>query len=501
LYENKRELVVVRFFGQQPIKAKIFRRVPLRCAGCGKVFCAGLPAEAQGDKYDEDAVAIIALDRYSLGTGFNRLEGFQESLGVPLPAATQWDLMNGNAKVLAPVHEELIRQAADALLLHNDDTPNRVLELDEKKAAPGAAQIEPPLRSEPGASAASATFSMPGAQTVPPPQASPATRFAPPDAFAPDAAPTSQARERMSSEAGPTEPLPSSAPASRPEEQASATAPGDKKTKRTGQYTTAIVAVGASNRIALFFTGRKHAGENLDEVLKHRTEGLPRPRQMCDGLDRNLPASFQTLLGNCLSHGRRKFYDLFAYWPEECRYVLEALAGVYASDARAKDLKLSDEERLLLHQAESGLVMERLKDWMAAQFAEKKVEPNSRLGKAIQYCQKRWEKLTLFLREAGAPLDNNLCERVLKMVIRHRNNSLFYKTLRGAAVGDLFMTLIHTCLLNGANPFDYLVVLLRHKALLAASPADWMPWNYKETLADLALEQARTIEKADGGTG
>jgi len=117
------------------------------------------------------------------------------------------------------------------------------------------------------------------------------------------------------------------------------------------------------------------------------------------------------------------------------------------------------------------------------QFAERKVEPNSGLGKAIQYLLNHWRKLTLFLREPGAPLDNNVCERALKKAILHRKNALFYRTLNGARVGDLFMSLIHTAELCGANPFDYLTELLRHPRELAQSPASWMPWNYRENLA------------------
>ena len=64
----------------------------------------------------------------------------------------------------------------------------------------------------------------------------------------------------------------------------------------------------------------------------------------------------------------------------------------------------------------------------------------------------------------------------------HRKNALFYRTLHGAEVGDLFMTLIHTCQLCGANSFDYLTELLRHASELAATPAEWMPWNYRQTL-------------------
>jgi len=157
--------------------------------------------------------------------------------------------------------------------------------------------------------------------------------------------------------------------------------------------------------------------------------------------------------------------------------VLESLAEVYGYDAQAEERGLSPEERLRFHQELSGPVMERLHTWLRAQFAEKKVEPNSGLGSAITYCLKHWERLTLFLRQAGAPLDNNLVERALKKAVLHRKNSLFYKTENGATVGDLFMSLIHTCELNGAHPLDYLVELQKHVEEVAENPSAWMPWN------------------------
>jgi transposase len=113
-----------------------------------------------------------------------------------------------------------------------------------------------------------------------------------------------------------------------------------------------------------------------------------------------------------------------------------------------------------------------------------------RLGKAISYLLNHWLKLTLFLRQAGAPIDNNIVERALKRAILNRKNALFYKTLNGAAVGDLFMSLIHTCELNKANPFDYLTELQKHSEELKQKPAEWMPWNYRETLARLATSAA-----------
>ena len=137
---------------------------------------------------------------------------------------------------------------------------------------------------------------------------------------------------------------------------------------------------------------------------------------------------------------------------------------------------------LAFHQQNSQPIMEAFHDWLNAQVEAKIAEPNSRMGKAISYMINHWEALTLFLRVPGAPLDNNVCERALKVSIRHRKNSLFFKTEKGAEVGDLFMSLIHTCRLNGINAFDYLTALQTHAADVAADPAQWLPWNFEHAL-------------------
>jgi hypothetical protein len=254
-------------------------------------------------------------------------------------------------------------------------------------------------------------------------------------------------------------------------------------------FTTGILSKVAGRRIALYCSGWKHAGENLADVLKHRGSGLAPLIQMCDALSRNAPqltAGVRVLLAFCLAHGRRQFVDVAANFPEQCRYVLEKLGGVWHHDQLARERGLTPAQRLRFHQEHSGPAMQELQAWLQTQWDERLVEPNSGLGKAIQYMQRHWTELTLFLREAGAPLDNNIVERMLKKAILHRKNSLFYKTMNGAAVGDLFMSLIHTCELNGANPFDYLTELQRHAEPLRANPAEWMPWNYRATLDRLA---------------
>lgn len=208
--------------------------------------------------------------------------------------------------------------------------------------------------------------------------------------------------------------------------------------------------------------------------------------QMSDALARNAPKPIKLLVGNCLAHGRRQFVQITPNFPEPCRHVLEALGEVYHNDQLARERGLSRVERLHFHQQHSRPVMNNLHQWLDTQLKENKVEPNSSLGKAISYMLRHWQALTLFLREPGAPLDNNLVERALKKAILHRKNSLFYKTLNGAEVGDLYMSLIHTCELNDVNPFDYLTELQRHAEELGAKPAEWVPWSYRDALVQPA---------------
>jgi hypothetical protein len=208
---------------------------------------------------------------------------------------------------------------------------------------------------------------------------------------------------------------------------------------------------------------------------------------MSDGLSRNLPRELATIVANCLAHARRKFADVIERFPEECGYVIDAFKVIYKNDKLARKKQLTSEQRLAYHQRHSQPTMDQLKAWLEGQFAENRAEPNSTLGEAMTYMLKHWEPLTLFLRQAGAPLDNNLCERMLKKAIIHRKNSLFYRSIGGSLVGDMYMTLIYTCELNGVDAFDYLNALQLNAQSVARSPGDWMPWTYKESAAALPV--------------
>jgi transposase len=259
---------------------------------------------------------------------------------------------------------------------------------------------------------------------------------------------------------------------------------------RTGLFTTVIVSRTDHGQIALYFSGRNHAGENLAALLDQRATDLPPPTHMCDGLDRNIPTGHEVNSSNCLGHARRHVVDETESFPVESRYFLEHVREVFHNESICRAKALTDDERLELHQRESEPFMVHLEAWMRAQLEQKRVEPNSGMGRAINYMLKRWDKLTLFLRVPGAPLENNTCERAIKMAITHRKNSLFYRSERGALVGDIFMTIINTARLNGENPLSYLTAILLHAKQVAMSPSDWLPWTYRATLRRLQLSNA-----------
>ncbi len=249
----------------------------------------------------------------------------------------------------------------------------------------------------------------------------------------------------------------------------------DEEEKGRATQTSGIVVKNDGREIALYFSGRRHAGENLAEMLKLRAQGLPHPIQMSDALAANSSVEKEVITSYCLVHARRTVFELKETYPVECQVVLDAVSQVYQHEVEAAQLSL--EQRLAWHQEKSGPVMAELKAWMEAQFSEREVEPNSSLGKALRYWLRNWNELTVWLREPGTPLDNNEAERVLKQFILMRKNSLFFKTEHGAAVGDILASLIQTCRLNGINPWDYLVRIIRNKSDARRNPNLYLPWS------------------------
>lgn len=110
VYETARPGVLVRFTGQAPVQAKVYYLQKLRCNLCGEVFAAQPPADAGSPRYDATVGSMIALLKYGTGMPFNRDARLQKSLGIPLPASTQWDIVRAQAEHVEPVFEELVRR-------------------------------------------------------------------------------------------------------------------------------------------------------------------------------------------------------------------------------------------------------------------------------------------------------------------------------------------------------------------------------------------------------
>ena len=258
-----------------------------------------------------------------------------------------------------------------------------------------------------------------------------------------------------------------------------------KDPKRKGIFTTGLLAKMDEKQIALFFTGRKHAGENLNDILVMRDKELPVPIQACDALSRNTPQDHATLQALCNSHARRNFYEIVSYWPKECINIVSAYDLVFLNDRIAKDENLNPQARLEWHQAKSEHIMVEMKLYCQDLIDTKQIEPNSSFGKAIQYLKNHWEGLTLFLRNPGVPISNNDNERLLKRAVLNRKNSYFFKNEAGAKIGDILLSVIETCVLNKINPYNYLISLQENVNKVWKNPKGWLPWNYIQSLVPL----------------
>jgi len=249
--------------------------------------------------------------------------------------------------------------------------------------------------------------------------------------------------------------------------------------ERTGMYTTGLVACDGERRICLYLSGRAHAGENLASVLSLREADREAPIVMSDALAANvLEDDSAVIRSHCLAHGRRYFSDLEELFPEECERVLGDFKQVFEHEALSREQTMSPADRLAYHQEHSGPILTALKSWLEEQFEQRLVEPNSSLGKAFNYLRNHWSELTRFLTVSGAPIENNVVERALKLAIRQRKNSLFHASEHSAYVASVLTSVIATCVHAGVDALAYLVALQAHRQAVFRDPGAWLPWNY-----------------------
>lgn len=254
-----------------------------------------------------------------------------------------------------------------------------------------------------------------------------------------------------------------------------------KKKRRTGTYASGLIAtLDDERRIVLIQTNIGHAGEWGDEILQHRSPGLPPPITMSDALSSNHITVTPVIRALCNAHGRREFADLINVFPEPVAQVLTQYKDIWTHDDVCKEQGLSPADRLAYHREQSLPIMVKMKADFKQQLASGEVEENSGLGKAMNYFVNHYEGLTMFCQVAGVPLDNNQTEAELKVLIRNRKNAYFYKTLAGAQISDILTSMISTCIHASVNPFEYLTWIQQNQNQVKQDPAACLPWNYRD---------------------
>jgi hypothetical protein len=255
-------------------------------------------------------------------------------------------------------------------------------------------------------------------------------------------------------------------------------------------FTTGVVSIHEDHRSYLYITDNKTAGKSIATLMALRDTDLDPPIMMCDALSANIPEGISKdlyILCFCLVHARRQFYELPNGYDDLADKVIGLIGTIYDHEAHTKGM--SREKRLAYHQEKSTPVMEELKTYLLEQ--KKEFEPNSAPGKAIDYILNRWTQLSQFLRQMHAPLDTNIVERALKLVIQVRKSSMFYKTLNSAAFASYVQSALYSAAQNEINPCDYMCALIENEQLVIQNPNAWLPWRYKETLTQSLEDDAK----------
>jgi transposase len=265
---------------------------------------------------------------------------------------------------------------------------------------------------------------------------------------------------------------------------------------RTGINATGFYIETKEAKVILFFTGRHHAGEMIDQLFEHRTAGGNKLVALTDAASKNFSHHHADQLEQavCNAHCYLKFRAIKRQFPVEHAVAGEVYQKVFDNDDKAKAFGLDDHQRMLYHREHSKPQMLRLLQMCKDKAEAKLVEPNSALWEPISYVINQWPLLTKFYEVPGVPLDTNLVEQTLIIPIRYLAGSFAYKTQTGADVGDRFMSLIATANANGVEPVAYLAECLRNHDDLAKRPDYYLPWVYRDRLEALHTDRqaART---------
>ena len=256
---------------------------------------------------------------------------------------------------------------------------------------------------------------------------------------------------------------------------------------RTGINATCCYLETPQGKVILFFTGRHHAGEVVDQLLQQRRVSAQKLVAVSDAASKNFAHGREDQLDHavCHAHCYLKFRAVKDQFPAEYAVAGAVYAKVFDHDDQAKALGLDAQQRMIYHRQHSQPQMLRLWQMCKEKADGHLVEPNSPLWEPIAFVINQWPRLTKFCEVPGVPLDSNLVEQALVIPVRYLAGSFAYKTQNGADVGDRHMSLIATANANGVEPVAYLTACLRHHQDLAQRPEHYLPWVYRDRLEAL----------------
>jgi hypothetical protein len=254
-----------------------------------------------------------------------------------------------------------------------------------------------------------------------------------------------------------------------------------KLVQRTGCHTTCVIAVTREgHRIVHFFIGIQHTGEMLDGLLIERAPTLAAPMVMSDALSANSVTVCAVRECYCNAHAVRNFKELEQSYPTEAGYATERYKQIFVHEDHCQEQQMSAEQRLAYHREHSKPLFKEICTYGFNLIENKEIEPNSDIGRAYNYLLNHEYELSAFYRYPGAPIDNNLTERTLRLPVHLRDAAPFYRNAVGASIAASILTVGVTAYNAGVNLLDYFVAMLRHSEDVKARPYDWLPWCYED---------------------
>lgn len=255
-------------------------------------------------------------------------------------------------------------------------------------------------------------------------------------------------------------------------------------TIRTGINATCARIQTPESVAILFFTGRHHAGEIIDQILQSRSRDSDKIIKVTDGASKNFDhaQSDKVIEATCNAHAFLKFHDVKAQFPAEYAIAGEAYHHVFENDAVAAERNMTQDERLSYHQKHSAPWMEKLKNMCTKKIESRLVEPRSPLWEPVTFFINQWARLTRFLEVPGVPLDTNLVEQNLIIPVRYLAASFNFQNTNGSEVGDAAMSLTATARACGVEPVTYIAYCLENHKDLKNNPEKYLPWVYRETI-------------------